>query len=127
MCATETRQCRRCKETLPIELFEWARVAGGARRQVCSRCRRRQNEAVQHVDRVSLYHNQNGRCLICQRHDAELPGSQRLVVDHNWETGEIRGLLCNDHNVALGLFRDDPDMLRRAAAYLEAEPLEVAA
>lgn len=36
-------------------------------------------------------------------------------------TGEIRGLLCVRCNNALGLFREDADLLRRAARYVTAD------
>lgn len=58
---------------------------------------------------------QGGKCAICR---SSCPRG-RLSVDHNHETGEIRGLLCRDCNRALGIFRDDPDRLRKAAEYLE--------
>jgi hypothetical protein len=55
---------------------------------------------------------QGGRCVICDE-----PGE--LVVDHDHDTGAIRGLLHVRCNAALGAFNDRPDLLRRAAAYLE--------
>ena len=56
---------------------------------------------------------QNGRCLICD----EKP-MRGLCVDHCHETKVVRGLLCNNCNVGLGYFDDDPIRLLRAAAYL---------
>jgi hypothetical protein len=46
---------------------------------------------------------------------------ERGMVDHCHATGAIRGILCRQHNMALGLFADRPDVLREAAAYLEVE------
>jgi hypothetical protein len=60
---------------------------------------------------------QNGECAICGAADnGKLGGS--LPVDHNHETGEVRGILCHSCNVGLGHFGDDPDRLVAAAAYL---------
>lgn len=50
-------------------------------------------------------------CAICG-------ATKNLVVDHNHVTGEVRGLLCNNHNVGLGMFNDDPKLLLRAVDYL---------
>lgn len=57
--------------------------------------------------------DQNGQCKSCSRSGC------RLVVDHCHTTGKIRGLLCDDCNQGIGHFRDSPDLLRRAADYLE--------
>lgn len=61
---------------------------------------------------------QAGRCAICGTDKANGRGD-KLHVDHDHESGLIRGLLCNKCNSALGYFNDSPKRLRRAAAYLE--------
>lgn len=60
---------------------------------------------------------QLGRCAICDE-----PGD--LVVDHDHasdpESPRVRGLLCPRCNHGLGHFRDNPDFLMGAVAYLKA-------
>lgn len=45
-------------------------------------------------------------------------GEVNLVVDHNHETGALRGRLCRDCNLALGLLRDDVARITGLADYL---------
>jgi hypothetical protein len=59
---------------------------------------------------------QGGTCAICEQVDHL---GRRLAVDHDHETGEVRGLLCGRCNTMLGQMNDDPELLRRAASYLE--------
>ena len=60
---------------------------------------------------------QNGGCCICETKE---PGGRGVFpVDHDHETGVIRGLLCDNCNNGLGRFQDNPEFLRRAATYLE--------
>jgi hypothetical protein len=55
---------------------------------------------------------QGGVCAICRSAPA-------VHVDHDHETGKVRGMLCFSCNAAIGHFKDDPAVLRRAARYLE--------
>lgn len=57
---------------------------------------------------------QDGKCAICGQEDQWFS----LAVDHCHGTNRIRGLLCSQCNRGLGLFRDNPDYLDRAADYL---------
>lgn len=68
----------------------------------------------------ALLSKQGGLCAICRMppsQSARWPG--RFCVDHDHETGRVRGLLCFNCNTGLGSFGDDPDQLRQAAGYLE--------
>ncbi len=62
---------------------------------------------------------QGGGCAICGD-DGSTSRGGLLHVDHCHGSGAVRGLLCESCNLALGKFKDDPALLRRAAEYLEA-------
>ena len=64
-----------------------------------------------------LARDQDDRCPICQDY---LPGG--LVVDHCHSDGRVRGLLCSKCNIALGLLREDPAVINRAADYITTPP-----
>jgi len=48
---------------------------------------------------------------------AEVP--QRLCVDHNHQTGEVRGLLCQKCNTGIGNMKDSIKILSQAILYLK--------
>ena len=62
-----------------------------------------------------LLTNQGGACAICGTE----PNGRALAVDHNHDTGLVRGLLCHHCNTAIGLLDDSPERLIRAIEYLE--------
>lgn len=78
---------------------------------------RLENHGMTIGDYEKLLLAQDGRCAICGVDVCEL--SERLCIDHNHDTGRVRGLLCRQCNWILGRTRKDPDMLSASAAYLE--------
>lgn len=61
---------------------------------------------------------QQGLCAICGEPPNKDIRPGILVVDHCHTGGQVRGLLCSTCNLAIGYFKDNPDCLLSAAAYL---------
>jgi hypothetical protein len=59
---------------------------------------------------------QGGVCAACKRPETL---RNNLAVDHDHETGEVRGLLCQSCNLTLGLVQESVERLRELIAYLE--------
>lgn len=58
-----------------------------------------------------------GVCQICGQDEVGHKG-RALSVDHCHRTGVVRGLLCSMCNTAIGKFKDDPELMEKAAAYV---------
>lgn len=59
-----------------------------------------------------LYSIQKGRCAICDRKERI---DRNLCIDHDHNTGRVRGLLCGACNINLGLIERDDDPVKRLA------------
>jgi hypothetical protein len=58
------------------------------------------------------------KCPICEK--TTIPGlTSKIVLDHNHNTGEIRGWICDSCNTGIGRFKDDIGLLKKAIRYLE--------
>lgn len=62
-----------------------------------------------------LLEEQEGKCAICDKLMVE------PHLDHDHSTGKIRALLCQQCNMGIGMFGDDPDLVVKAAAYLKSK------
>jgi len=71
---------------------------------------------LSYKDWLSIWEEQNGKCLICGKTFTKPSDAH---VDHNHETGEIRGLLCGKCNRGIGMFDDNPEIMIKAIEYLE--------
>ncbi len=58
---------------------------------------------------------QGSLCAICE---CALSDLSAIHVDHCHASGLVRGLLCGRCNQAIGLFREDADVMRKAIAYV---------
>lgn len=76
---------------------------------------------IEDVER--MLKNQNYKCAICGKeiflHGSSMDKNKIAHVDHDHETGKVRGLLCNDCNRGIGLLKDNPMFLANAIKYLE--------
>lgn len=72
------------------------------------------------VDYELIKTSQNRVCAICRAPSKQFRNNREydLHVDHDHETGQVRGLLCSKCNTALGLFKDDVALLQSAIEYL---------
>lgn len=61
-----------------------------------------------------LFTFHDGCCDLC----GEFKGIRKLCLDHNHQTGKVRGLICDSCNRGLGFFRDDVNKLNNAIRYL---------
>jgi hypothetical protein len=68
------------------------------------------------ADYEQMFDSQKGACAICLE---PRPEERTLHVDHDHDTGVIRGLLCFRCNNALGDFREEYELFQRAADYLD--------
>lgn len=130
----ETKSCTKCQEDKPLEsygkrsdnnkLLSWCRACYASANMTPERKARRRDASLMKKYGITsevydqLMLDQNGACAICRSNLAGNINSERLYVDHDHTTGEVRGLLCHPCNVAIGLMKDDPDVLLDAATYL---------
>ena len=77
---------------------------------------------ISNADYDVLLTAQSGGCAICGKR----PGKIALHVDHDHESGAIRGMFCVGCNNALGQFKDSTDLLARAANYIVGDLLTLA-
>jgi hypothetical protein len=130
---TETKICVTCDEERPIDEFHWATNKDRPnryRRSDCKYCRsekskeyhrskRGQENYFQRTYNISLvdwdrmFHEQEGTCAICNEEFGD-----KICVDHNHETKEVRGLLCERCNILVGYLESFEDLLQSANDYI---------
>lgn len=114
----------RCKKCKTAELMKWRRENAPdleSRRYWSNRDWERERHLIRKYGVTfaryrELLAEQGGGCAICGKPEA---ADRMLDVDHDHQTGKVRGLLCTSCNRVLGHSFDSPDRLKAAASYLE--------
>ena len=109
----QLRKCPRCGRILPDSYF-------APNTPHCKICRRdydwQYRYGISPDQYWDLFQSQKGKCKIC---GYEPEGDEYLHIDHDKETGEIRGLLCSKCNKGIGLFYEKTKNLENAIKYLK--------
>jgi hypothetical protein len=108
-------QCKTCRTAIHRKANrEWAQRHPEKRKKNDRAKLLRQKYDLTMLEYERLAETQNQVCAICKQPESREGYS--LAVDHSHKTGEVRGLLCNRCNRALGLLREN---LTEAVRYLE--------
>jgi len=92
------------------------------RRSKCKECENERKRKInwkryglnlEEIEKIILEHN--GQCDICGEREIN---NRKLSIDHCHSTLKFRGVLCSKCNLALGLFKDNPENLIKANLYL---------
>jgi len=120
--------CNRCHRLLDTKAFSKNQNGKGdrpIRRPSCEYCRKgidgenanpkERNEWKKNKPEFEFFN-----CPIC--HKITIPGlTSKVVLDHNHETGHIRGWICDSCNTGIGRFKDDITLLENAIKFLKTE------
>lgn len=68
------------------------------------------------LDECERVYDSRTKCDICE---TGFNGGTQKNLDHDHKTKRIRGVLCANCNLAIGLLNDDPPVLSRAIEYLD--------
>lgn len=139
--------CSKCGNGKPLSEFGKASHMKDGLRTWCKECVRKDNNARYHrndeekreahrwrsrksqikrygitvEEYEAMWEAQQGKCKICGQHIAVHSTERHKVacIDHDHETGRVRGLLCWHCNIGLGKFFDDAERLASAIKYLK--------
>lgn len=131
------RECCICSTVKPIDNFYKEKSMASGYQCICIPCaiiRKRSAHMVRTYGLTQEEYDQkvieqDGVCAICKKTETALRKTSSLVdferesvlsVDHDHETGAVRGLLCHRCNMAIGYAQENPEILRAAIEYLAA-------
>lgn len=120
----ETRWRRVCSECRKSDArLSWDKGSPeyrAARIEQASMIRIRKTYGITPDQLSSMRKEQNDLCSICGKPESRTRNGKtlRLCIDHDAETGQIRGLLCSRCNVAIGMLDHDPVLTSQAVQYL---------
>ena len=120
------KKCKRCGKEKALTSFRkdrgkrgitcntciWAARSPEAKKRANRRTHLRRMYDMSPAEWDDMFANQSGLCAIC------CSDGEELVVDHNQDTGKVRGLLCRTCNLGLGFFKDNLNNLIKAQQYL---------
>ncbi len=141
--STVSKLCNRCSEEKPLELFAKGSKYKDGRRNICKKCHseymvqwyvdnpdkyeikkkvyrpnwsRHKLSEERYMDLMNLH---GGNCHVCREREAVNIDHDHACCFGSFSCGScVRGVLCNQCNTAIGLLRDNKDIVRGMLDYL---------
>lgn len=129
--------CRTCSRSRPIDEFGINIANRDGRTFACAFCRSlahvpldprvrrdrylRSKYDIGLVEYEAMLIQQDGRCAVC----IDPLGGRSPHLDHNHQTGKVRGLLCSNCNTAMGLLRENPLVMLSMVRYIANHELAI--
>ena len=134
------KKCSKCQEHKPLEGYYSCPTMKSGYRSSCIECSKESSKRFKkspeqikagHLkhdygltveEYAKMYKEQDGLCAICGKPETVRNHSHvisALAVDHNHETGRVRGLLCSNCNKGIGNLKEDETILLNAIEYLK--------
>lgn len=128
-----TRFCNLCSQEKDFSLFSKDSRAKTGYQSRCKECQAavkkdmasyyrekhlQRKYGISHADYENMLAEQKGCCAVCGIEEKYCE-NQRLAVDHDHATGEVRALLCKKCNQAIGLLQDSAEFAYAAYQYLK--------
>lgn len=133
MTQTDThKQCRNCEHLLSLSAFKNPKSTNCIEcTKTLARARSIRRYGISLEDYDALFSKQQGRCAICNKTQTKF-----LAVDHDHSCCSddatrscgkcIRGLVCFECNIALGMVQDNVQILQAMIEYLTCETPQLA-
>ncbi len=121
----ESYVCNKCGVEKPLSAYHWKH-----NQRTCKECNKPtpeqqrekslQRYGLTQENYMEMLQSQNFSCAICGGTDTKAAKrADVFAVDHDHESGKVRGLLCHACNRGLGLFQDDAEIIQQAILYLK--------
>lgn len=110
-------ECKDCINKYNLELYHKNPKQKDNHRKAAWKHQIKKNYGVTPEEYYEMLEKQEGKCKICSTHIDDID-KHVLYIDHCHTTGKVRGLLCQQCNSGLGMFRDRVDLLKKAERYL---------
>ncbi len=104
--------CSACKE---LRNSESRKKYPDRAKQYYKTANRRRNYNLEPEEYELLLSKSNNLCMIC----SSPPKTKSLHIDHDHKTGKVRGLLCHGCNTAIGLLKEDIEIMKKAIQYIQ--------
>jgi len=128
----QTMECKKCVTDLPLNNYYFNKNGKYKKQNVCKKCMNiydyetDKNHKLKKAYGITLdeYNKlllkQKNKCSICEidNNGKYRNKARAFAVDHCHNTNKIRGLLCSDCNIAIGLLKDNTKYLQSAINYL---------